>query len=379
MNRIAFYAPLKPPDHPIPSGDRAIARLLMSALAEAGMAVELASGFRSYDAAGDPARQQRLRQLGERQAARLIARYRRRPPAQRPDLWLTYHLYHKAPDWIGPAVSRALGIPYVIAEASYAHKQRQGPWRLGLEASRDCFEQAALALCLNPTDKPGLGAIAPQLALADLLPFIATGPLLAEPRVDKAALAQSYGLDPTRPWLISVAMMRPGAKLRSYQLLADAMAQLSAASWELLLVGDGEARAAVAQAFAPVPHCHLLGALDHARLIPLLHASELLLWPAIDEAFGMALLEAQACATAVVAGQEGGVASIVAEGISGRLVPARDATAFASTVAALLRDPTTLRQMQQAARRRIAQYHSLEGAAQRLQQLLRPLLPRRDD
>jgi hypothetical protein len=30
--RIAFYAPLKSPDHPVPSGDRLLARLLVDAL-----------------------------------------------------------------------------------------------------------------------------------------------------------------------------------------------------------------------------------------------------------------------------------------------------------------------------------------------------------
>ena len=30
--RLAFYAPLKPPDHPVPSGDRRMAQLLMAAL-----------------------------------------------------------------------------------------------------------------------------------------------------------------------------------------------------------------------------------------------------------------------------------------------------------------------------------------------------------
>jgi hypothetical protein len=29
--RIAFYAPLKPPDHPIASGDRTVARMLLTA------------------------------------------------------------------------------------------------------------------------------------------------------------------------------------------------------------------------------------------------------------------------------------------------------------------------------------------------------------
>jgi hypothetical protein len=34
--RIAFYAPMKPPDHPQPSGDRRMANLLMQALRLAG-------------------------------------------------------------------------------------------------------------------------------------------------------------------------------------------------------------------------------------------------------------------------------------------------------------------------------------------------------
>ena len=44
---VAFYAPMKPPDHPVPSGDRRMARLLMQALAHAGHRVVLASRFRS--------------------------------------------------------------------------------------------------------------------------------------------------------------------------------------------------------------------------------------------------------------------------------------------------------------------------------------------
>ena len=37
--RMAFYAPLKAPDHPTPSGDRRMARLLIQALEAAGAAV----------------------------------------------------------------------------------------------------------------------------------------------------------------------------------------------------------------------------------------------------------------------------------------------------------------------------------------------------
>ena len=33
---VAFYAPMKAPDHPAPSGDRTMARLLLKALVKAG-------------------------------------------------------------------------------------------------------------------------------------------------------------------------------------------------------------------------------------------------------------------------------------------------------------------------------------------------------
>ena len=66
--RIAFYAPMKPPDHPLPSGDRRMARSFM-ALAQRALATRS-----SWPAASGattewrPARQQRLEQLGGRLA-----------------------------------------------------------------------------------------------------------------------------------------------------------------------------------------------------------------------------------------------------------------------------------------------------------------------
>src|SRR5262245_55798755 len=136
--RIAFYAPLKPPTHPVPSGDRRMARLLMAALGRANHRIDLASRFRSREGAGDPARQQALADLGQHMAQRLVRQYQARAAAERPELWFTYHLYYKAPDWLGPAVCAALDIPYVVAEASHANKRADGrseERRVGKECS----------------------------------------------------------------------------------------------------------------------------------------------------------------------------------------------------------------------------------------------------
>ena len=59
------------------------------------------------------------RAVGNRLAQRFIHRCTQEP-VRRPDLWFTYHLYYKAPDWLGPRVAEALSIPYVVAEASVA-------------------------------------------------------------------------------------------------------------------------------------------------------------------------------------------------------------------------------------------------------------------
>ena len=121
---IAYYAPLKSPTHGTPSGDRRVAGLLMDALACAGHHVTLVTDFSSFDKAGDAQRQAALRDEGLALARRLVEQWRDGERGALPDLWLTYHVFYKAPDWLGPYVSAALGIPYVIAEASHAPKRR---------------------------------------------------------------------------------------------------------------------------------------------------------------------------------------------------------------------------------------------------------------
>src|SRR5580692_5812505 len=153
--RIAFYAPLKPPDHATPSGDRRIARLLLEALRLAGHEPFLASHLRSFDPIGRERRQKQLAAHARQAAERLIARWRARPGTA-PELWFTYHLYYKAPDWLGPAVSAALDIPYVVAEASFAAKRAGGPWDIGHRGVEAALRQADRVIGLNTADRDGV-------------------------------------------------------------------------------------------------------------------------------------------------------------------------------------------------------------------------------
>lgn len=349
--RIAFYAPMKPPTHPVPSGDRRMARSFMALLTDLGHEVELASPFRSYDGSGDRHRQARLERLGRRLAARCLRHGRR------PDLWFTYHLYHKAPDWLGPTVADALGIPYVVAEASLAAKRMHGPWASGYAASRAAIVRADLVLAMTAHDLPALREAVPSDRLLLFPPFLnaaqfATAP--QSPRTDA-------------PTLLAVAMMRADVKRESYRLLAVALSELADLPWRIEIVGDGEARGEIAAMFAPFgDRVRMRGVVPLAGLPPIYASADLYVWPALNEAYGMALLEAQAAGLPVVAGREGGVPDLVVDGTTGLLAEPRSAPAFAVAVRTLLRDPARRRAMGAAARERVLAHHDLPAARSRL-------------
>jgi glycosyltransferase involved in cell wall biosynthesis len=373
--RIAFYAPLKPPGHPVASGDRTMARLLIAALRLAGHEVELAARLRGRDGAGDPAYQERVRAAGRRLAERFIQNCAR-APARRPDLWFTYHLYYKAPDWLGPRVAQALSIPYVVAEASVAGKRRAGPWRLGHAALLAALGRADAVIGLNSADREAvLPVLASPVRYHAVPPFIDTAPFAlaaAARQAHRAAIAAEHGIDPAVPLLVTVAMMREGDKLDSYRLLADALTQNLALPWRLLVIGDGPARGVVEAAFAPCAgRVTWLGRLEGPALAAALASGDLMVWPAINEAYGMALLEGQAAGLPVLAGASGGVADIVADGVTGRLAPPGDAAAFATTLGALLAEPDLCRAFGAAAASRTAARHDLAETARLLDGILR--------
>jgi glycosyltransferase involved in cell wall biosynthesis len=365
---VAFYAPLKSPDHPSPSGDRTMARLLMKALARAGLAPVLASTLRALDRAGEAAVQDRIRQEALAEADRLIAHYRSVAPADRPRLWFTYHVYYKAPDWIGPRVADALAIPYAVAEGSRAAKRATGPWALGHAGAEAALDRADAIFVMTAQDRAALEAARPaRQILADLPPFL-----------DPQDWPPARALPPdarSTPRLLTVAMMRLGDKLASYRLLAVALAGLPQQTWSLDVVGDGEAAGEVARLFRPFgDRVRLHGQVDdRATLRALYEAADLFVWPAVNEAYGMVLLEAQLFGCPVAAGAYGGVASVVEDGRTGALAAPGDVGAFTEAVAALMADPERRRRYGTQARRFVTRERDLDRAAARLHTALHDL------
>jgi glycosyltransferase involved in cell wall biosynthesis len=354
--RIAFYAPLKSPDHQIPSGDRQIARLFFAALQLAGHEPRLVSRFRSYDGDGDLLRQARLATLGK-QLAKGLAHSFLEAPQTAPELWFSYHLYHKAPDWLGPRVADALGIPYVVAEASLSPRQALGPWALGHRAVENAVRRADAVIGLNSADRE---CVLPLLQhpkrWGSFKPFLDTTPYGQGVRTRSGPLR-----------LIVVAMMRYGDKLASYRVLGDALARLLDLPWSLEVVGDGPATSDVQSALSVARERIVwMGSLANKAIAERFSAADICVWPAVNEAFGMALLEAQASGLPVVAGASGGVAEIVQSGITGLLVTPNDPAAFAAAVRNLMLDGSRRVAFGEAARKRVLLEHDLSNAARRL-------------
>lgn len=354
--QIAFYAPLKAPDHPVPSGDRLMAQLLMRALQMAGHQVTLASRLRPFLRTHDAG----LLAQAQTEAEAELARLRTGP---RPDLWFTYHPYYKSPDLLGPALARNWGIPYVTAESSWSHRRTTGDWGTAQDIVRDGLRQAALNISLTARDQAGIVQGAPEARTARLAPFIDAAPFMIHPPT------------PEPGHLVTVAMMRAGDKLSSYETLAQALSQLGG-GWRLSVAGDGPAAPQVRRAFAALPNVTFLGACDSHGIAALLSRGSVYVWPGHGEAYGLAYLEAQAAGLPVVAQAVAGVPEVVADGRTGLLTPPDNTTALRNALRWMLDDDVTRARMAISARAFAGTERNLTRAAQHLNALLATVIRR---
>ena len=344
-----------------------MARLLLKALEAAGFRPDLASELRTLDRDGNAGTQEEIRTRSGEEATALIAAYERLPSSEGPRLWFTYHVYYKAPDWIGPRVAEALAIPYVVAEGSRAHKRADGPWAIGHRGAEEALDRAGIVFAMTDHDRKALEAARPaHQAIVDLPPFLD----IAEWGPPSSHAARQD------PRLLAVAMMRPGDKLASYRILAEALSRLGDRLWSLDIVGDGEAREEIEALFAPLhERVRFHGQVeDRVQLRALYEEAGLFVWPAVNEAYGMVFLEAQLFGCPVVAGAYGGVAGVVRDGTSGLLVSPGDPDAFARGIATLLDDPDERSRMGEAARLFVTTERSLAHAATLLRDTLMPLV-----
>lgn len=145
------------------------------------------------------------------------------------------------------------------------------------------------------------------------------------------------------------------------------------------LVGDGPLRGDIdrlLQARGLTEEIHLLGSRPQHEVASFLARAEIFVLPSVVapdgqmEGIPVALMEAMASGLPVVASSLSGVAELVEDGVSGRLVPPGDPEALAAAVARLADDPARARRMGERGRRKIHSEFRLQGCVARLIDLL---------
>ena len=110
-----------------------------------------------------------------------------------------------------------------------------------------------------------------------------------------------------------------------------------------------------------------------------LQASDIFVFPTLDEALGMSAVEAQACGLPAVASRTGGVPDIVEDGVTGILAPPGEVEPLASGLRRLIDDPALRSRYADAARCRTEAKFALETTVSRYADLFRSLTSKAGD
>jgi glycosyltransferase involved in cell wall biosynthesis len=309
-------------------GDRRVAALYAQALEKAGHRVEVVSNLRSYDRRRREL-QMALRNVAAEKPQRNSANANHRNVPSSGSVRLL-----QGAGLAGPRISRILGIPYVIAEPSHAPKRAGGPWNIGHEASAEAIRLADLLICPTRFDIACLERlVADRSRIVLLPPFLdakSYEAAVSNRSAHRTRLAGEHRLDTAVPWIAIAAMMREGDKAASFRQLADVLGQIRDLRWQLLVAGDGPARSGIARALedAAPGRIRLLGTVEAGEVAAVYAASDVCIWPACNEAYGMAMLEAQAAGLPVISCAHRGVPDVVLDQRTGLLAPSGDTQAL---------------------------------------------------
>jgi 2-deoxystreptamine N-acetyl-D-glucosaminyltransferase/2-deoxystreptamine glucosyltransferase len=127
----------------------------------------------------------------------------------------------------------------------------------------------------------------------------------------------------------------------------------------LVIVGDGPDRALVDRLVQESPareRIALTGFVAHTAVPAVLMSLDVLVLPSAYEEMGSVLTEAMAAGLPVVASDVGGIPEVVAEGVTGLLVPPLDVDALAGALDRLVADPALRERLAAGARRRAGDY-----------------------
>jgi glycosyltransferase involved in cell wall biosynthesis len=347
--------PFKPMDHANPSGDLVTGTELHNYLAGRGHTITLASNLRC--------RWIYYRPLTLLRLAKEKNRILRKNRENKPDLWLSYHSYYKAPDLLGSICSKQLGVPYVIFQGIYSTKRRKQLKTLpGFLLNRKVLRAADHVFTNKRRDLINLKRLLPENCLSYIAPGI-------QPRLFE--FSDTYRKKFRQSWAIgdetvimTAAMMRPGVKTDGVSTVIQSCSELARRGLPLRLIvaGDGSCRQQLErQAAELLPNRALfLGKIPRQELYQYYSAADIFAFPGIEESLGMVYLEAQSCKLPVVAYQDWGGQEAVVHGQTGLLSPASQPALFTKHIQQLIEETVKRRKLAETAGEHIRCNHDLD-------------------
>jgi glycosyltransferase involved in cell wall biosynthesis len=267
----------------------------------------------------------------------------------------------------GVGFGRGFRVPVVIAhEQTWSY--RGNPGRVALDFLIGRLADAFVAV----SSADGERMVTVEHVPADKVTVIPNAHIPREP-VEENGLRQELGLEADDLLIGTVAVMRPQKAL---SLLVDAFAGLAARHPEahLILGGDGpcepELREQVAQ-MGLDDRVHFLGLRQDVPEI--LSSLDIAVMSSDFEGTPLFALECMAAGTPLVATRVGGLPDLVDDGVTGTLVPPRDAAALGAAIDELISNPERRDAVAAAARKRSVDF-SIDRIAERFGALYRSLL-----
>jgi glycosyltransferase involved in cell wall biosynthesis len=177
-----------------------------------------------------------------------------------------------------------------------------------------------------------------------------------------AEIRRELGLTAENDIVLMVAVLRPE---KAHEALLKAAKRLIAShpSLKFLIAGDGPRRAELERMTRDLQLEKNVVFLGLRRdVAELLHLADVLVLPShpVVETLPLAVLEAMAAGTPVVASAVGSLPEVIEDGVNGRLIPPADDAALASALGELLTDRALARRLAGNARRLVEERFSVD-------------------
>jgi len=353
--KIAYYMPFKPLGHKNPSGDLITGTELFFDLQNRGHNIDLISRLRCRWIYYKPLNMIRL----ARERRKIVSKH---APA-RPDLWLSYHSYYKAPDLLGPHCCKQFGIPYLIFQGIYSTKRRKKFKSLpGFLLNRKSLLQADHLFTNKRRDYKNLLRLVSEKKLTFIAPGI---------KPENFRFSEEQRLKLRNKWqinnervVLSTAMMRPGVKTEGLATVIQSCGALQkrGLSLKLIIVGDGSCRKQLEQiAREQLQHPAVFtGKINRDELFGYYSAADLFAFPGIEESLGMVYLEAQSCGLPVIAHRDWGGGEAIMDKQTGLLSSSSHPEEFTENMGVLITKDELRRKLGQQGIEHVKKNHDID-------------------